>query len=171
MTFRNPVRRVGAPGVAGEREALTAWLAWHRATLLTKLDGLADEPLRRAVLPTGLSLLGIVRHLAQVEQGWFALGFAGIDEPVVFGESDDEDESFRVGPEETTDEIVGTYLRMCERSREIVAAAESLDIAVPDERRGKVDLRWILIHMIEETARHNGHADVIRELVDGTVGD
>lgn len=171
MVFRNPVRRVDAPGVAGEREALTSWLDWHRATLLTKLDGLADEPLRRIVLPSGLSLLGIVKHLTEVEQGWFALDFAGYDEPEIYAEDDDPDAAFRVGPAETAEDIVGAYLRMCDRSRKIVAEAESLEIAVPNARRGSVDLRWILIHLIEETARHNGHADAIRELIDGSVGD
>jgi hypothetical protein len=135
---------------------------------LTKLDGLDEQRLRKPVLPSGLSLLGLVKHLTQVEQGWFAIDFGGSAEPVIY---DDEESGFRVGDGDTADSLVAAYLTACQRSREIVAAAQSLDMSVPNERRGSVDLRWILIHMIEETARHNGHADVIRELIDGTIGD
>ena len=76
-----------------------------------------------------------------------------------------------VGEDETTASVVTGYLRACARSREVVAQAGSLDQTVPHPRAGEMDLRWLLVHMVEETARHNGHADVIRELLDGTTGD
>ncbi|MET7990813.1 DinB family protein [Amycolatopsis sp. NPDC005232] len=165
--FHAPMDRPEVPGTGDERTALARWLDWHRATLLRKLDGLSEEQLRRAVLPTGLSLLGLVKHLTDVEQGWFVLDFAGGDEPPIYSGGEPGAE-FRVS--ESAGEIVGQYLRMCSRAREIVATESSLDITVPNVRRGAVDLRWILLHMIEETARHNGHADVIRELIDGRTG-
>ncbi len=171
MTFTAPVKRVAAPFVAGERESLAAWLDFHRATLLAKLDGLDDEQLRRPMVPSGLCLLGLVKHLSAVEHGWFVVTFARSGEPYLFDDPDDPDADFKIGEDETTTSVVAGYLRMCERGREIVAAAASLDQTVPHPRRGELDLRWILVHMIEETARHNGHADIIRELIDGATGD
>lgn len=167
MTFTAPVKRTWPEGVGGEAGALDAWLDAHRATLLLKLDGLDEDQLRRSVTPTGFSLLGLVKHLAHVEHSWFVLDFAGSDEPDLFGTGPGV---FAVTPDESTSEIVDTYLAACARSRRIVAEAESLDQAVPHVELGTVDLRWIMIHMIEETARHNGHADIIRELIDGSTG-
>jgi uncharacterized damage-inducible protein DinB len=171
MTFRTPVDRQDPPGVAGEREALLAWLDFHRATLLLKLDGLDDEQLRRSVAPSGLTLLGLVKHLTETEHGWFVNEYARLDEAPMFETDDDPEAGFRIEAHESTDHIVRDYLDVCERGREIVFAAPSLDDVVPNERRGQIDLRRIMIHMIEETARHNGHADLIRELIDGAVGD
>lgn len=171
MTFTNRTPRIDPPAVAGEREALLGWLDWHRATLLTKLDGLDDDQLRRPVAPSGLTLLGLVKHLTETEHGWFVNEYARLGEPPLFETDDDEEAGFRVEPGETTEQLVQGYLDMCERCRRIVLEAPSLDDVVPNARRGQVDLRRIVLHMIEETARHNGHADLIRELVDGTVGD
>ena len=170
MVFTSPVQRADAPMRADEHTALSAWLDYHRATLLMKLEGLDDEQLRRPVVPSGVSLLGIVKHLTQVEHGWFVRQFAGIDEPRLFSTDDDPDADFRIEPDETTIDIVEGYLRVCDRSDEISAGA-SLDATFEERWRGTTDLRWLLIHMIEETARHNGHADVIRELIDGATGD
>jgi hypothetical protein len=89
----------------------------------------------------------------------------------LFETDDDPEAGFRVEPAESTEQIVQDYIAMCDRCRKIVAAAPSLDDTVPNARRGQIDLRRIMIHMIEETARHNGHADIIRELIDGEVGD
>jgi uncharacterized damage-inducible protein DinB len=169
VTFTAPTQRKDPPHVAGEREALGAWLDFHRATLLMKLEGLADDQLRRTMVPSGLCLLGLVKHLTSVEHGWFVVEFAQSGEPHLYADYPDAD--FRIENDDTADAIVDGYLRACERSREIVASAGSLDEQVPHPRTGSLDLRWILIHMIEETARHNGHADIIRELIDGTTGD
>lgn len=154
-----------------ELNGLNAWLDFHRSTLLMKLDGLDDEQLRRAMVPSGLSLLGLVKHLTSVEHAWFALGIAQSGEQPLFYTKDDPDADFRVEGDESTDEIVAGYLRVCERSREIVDHVGSLDSYFDHPRRGRVTLRWILLHMIEESARHNGHADIIRELIDGKTGD
>jgi uncharacterized damage-inducible protein DinB len=171
MTLRAPIQRFDPPAVAGEREALLAWLDWHRATLVLKLDGLNDEQLRRSVAPSGLTLLGLVKHLTETEHGWFVNEYAQLGEAPLFETDDDEEAGFRVEPGESTEQIVQDYVDMCERCRVIVLAAPSLDDRVPNARRGQIDLRRIVIHMIEETARHNGHADLIRELIDGQVGD
>jgi uncharacterized damage-inducible protein DinB len=159
------------PAVAGEREAPLAWLDFHRATLVQKLDGLDDEQLRRPVAPSGLTLLGLVKHLTETEHGWFVTEYARLDEPPMFETDDDPDAGFRIEAHESTVRLVQDYLDVCERARTIVRAAASLDDLVPNARRGQIDLRRIMIHMIEETARHNGHADLIRELVDGVVGE
>ena len=177
MTFITPTKRSEPGGVADERESLTTWLDYHRATLLWKLEGLDDEQLRQPMVPSGLTLLGLVKHLTAVEHSWFVVAFAGTGEPGLFESEDDRDLDFHVQEDETTEAIVHGYLRACERSREVVAAAPSLDETFRfvdpgwprDGRPG--DLRWILVHMIEETARHNGHADIIRELIDGATGD
>jgi uncharacterized damage-inducible protein DinB len=169
--FRTPWPRPTPPAVADEREALSAWLDHHRATLLWKLDGLDDEQLRRNVVPSGTTLLGLVKHLTETEHGWFVNEYARLGEPPLFETDDDPEAGFRVEPAESTEQIVQDYIAMCDRCRKIVAAAPSLDDTVPNARRGQIDLRRIMIHMIEETARHNGHADIIRELIDGEVGD
>ncbi|MGH2788250.1 MAG: DinB family protein [Actinomycetota bacterium] len=177
MIFTSPVRRSHPPQVAGEVAALTAWLDYHRATLPWKLKGLDDEQLRRSMVPSGLSLLGLVKHLTAVEHVWFVMEFANTGEPHLFESEDDPDLDFHVQEDETTEAIVTGYLRACERSRDVVAAATSLDetfrlVDRSDPRHGQeIDLRWILLHMIEETARHNGHADILRELIDGSTGD
>ena len=170
MTFASPVDRRRAPYGEGEREALDSWLDFHRATLLTKMEGLDEEQVRRAMVASGLSLLGLVKHLTAVEHGWFAMGFAQSGEPPLFYTKEDPDADFRIEESESTEEIVSGYLRTCERSRGI-AAGGSLDETFEHPHRGSIDLRWILLHMIEETARHNGHADMIRELIDGATGD
>ncbi|SEG84355.1 Protein of unknown function [Actinacidiphila yanglinensis] len=171
MVFRTPVRRTPPPAVADEKEALAAWLDWHRATLLEKLDGLDEEQLRRPMVPSGTSLLGLVKHLTETEQGWFVNEYAQTGEPPLYETEDDPEAGFRPEPHETAESIVDAYLAMCKRSRKILEAADSLDRTVPNERWGRIDLRRIVIHMIEETARHNGHADIVRELIDGATGD
>jgi uncharacterized damage-inducible protein DinB len=171
MVFDSPVQRPDPPAVAAERTALSAWLDFHRATLIMKLDGLDDEQLRRSLVPSGTSLLGLVKHLTETEHGWFVNEYAQLGEAPLFETEEDPEAGFRVEEHESTASIVDGYLAMCERCRTIVAAAPSFDQTVPNRRRGQVDLRRIMIHMIEETARHNGHADIIRELIDGAVGD
>jgi hypothetical protein len=171
MSFSTHTPRVDPPFTADEIDALAGWLDYHRATILQKLDGLDDEQLRRTIVPSGLCLLGLVKHLTAVEHGWFVVSFAQSGEPYLFDSPDDPDLEFHLMPDETTAGIVDGYLRMCERSREIYARAPSLDATYPNKRRGQLDLRWLMLHMIEETARHNGHADIMRELIDGATGD
>ncbi|HEV2685769.1 MAG TPA: DinB family protein, partial [Actinomycetota bacterium] len=139
-------------------------------TILWKVDGLDDEQLRRVIVASGLTLLGLVKHLTAVEHGWFAVNFAATGEPHMFESEDDPDLDFHVQPDETTPQILEGYKRACERSREIYASADSLDATFTHPRRGTMSLRWMMNHMIEETARHAGHADIMRELIDGATG-
>ena len=159
------VTRTTPSRLADECETLVSQLDFHRATLLHKLEGLDDEQLRRPMTASGLSLLGLVKHLAATEHGWFLKIYAGLDEPDLF----DPDSEFTVEPDQTADGLVNAYLRTCERAREAIAN-NRLDDVVTTPWGAQVNLRAILAHMIQETARHNGHADIIREAIDGTTG-
>jgi uncharacterized damage-inducible protein DinB len=169
MVFTSPVERADPNRVADERDALTQQLDFHRATLLRKLEGLEGEPLRRPMTASGLSLLGLVKHLAETEHGWFLKIYGGLPEPDLFPTDGDPDSDFHVGPDETSDVLVGQYLRTCDRARAVVAAGD-LDDVVTTPSGAEANLRAILVHMIQETARHNGHADIIREAIDGATG-
>ena len=160
-------KRIKPPLIGSERELLTAFLDYHRQTVLLKAEGVSDADLRRTMTPSGLSLLGLIKHLAYVERSWFQDEFAGED--VSFPWTDeDPDADFRIEPDETTQDIFTLYQAEVKRSREIVAASSLDDIARGEKR--KPSLRWIMMHMIEETARHNGHMDLMREAIDGQTG-
>jgi uncharacterized damage-inducible protein DinB len=164
--------RVDAPQVADERTALTTWLDYQRATLLQKCDGLTGEQLARtSVPPSGLSLHGLVLHMLLVEWWWFDHIFTGSTTPEPLPTGDDPEWEFThlVAEEALSDQA--RLVAQCEMSRSIVEAADNLDVLARSDERGTLDLRWILIHMIEEYARHNGHADLLREAIDGVVGD
>jgi hypothetical protein len=154
---------------AGEKECLHAALDLHRDQMLWKLEGLDEDAVRRPMTPSGTSLLGLVKHLAGVEYGWFCLVFGRITEPLKFDEND-PDADLRILPEETTEEIVAFYGRARAAAD---AAIDELDLdTIGTSWEGDaVSLRWVLVHMVEETARHAGHADIIRELIDGATGD
>jgi uncharacterized damage-inducible protein DinB len=157
---------------ADERATLTGFLDYQRATLAWKCEGLTDEQLReRAVPPSPLSLLGIVRHMSDVERGWFRRTLAGEDAPPRYWLEGDNDGDF--DNVDTADVADGFKLwhEECERAREIVAATPSLDVSGTNRHGETMSLRWILTHMIEEYARHNGHADFLRERIDGATGE
>jgi uncharacterized damage-inducible protein DinB len=160
---------------AGEREMLTGWLEYYRAILLWKCEGLSDEQLRqRAVPPSALSLLGLVRHMADVERGWFRQWFLGEDVPDLYDLSADPDAPFNGVDGADTAEAFRVFEQECAPAREIVAQAADLDVLSkkPHWTTGEhFSLRWILTHMIEEYARHSGHADLLRERIDGVTGD
>jgi uncharacterized damage-inducible protein DinB len=160
---------------AGEREMLTGWLEHHRAILLWKCEDLTPEQLRqRAVPPSTLSLLGLVRHMAEVERGWFQAVFLGEDVPDLYDSSADEDADFNDVDNADPAEAFDAFERECTAARQVVAQAASLDVLSnrPSDRTGQPwSLRWIVTHMIEEYARHNGHADLLRERIDGRTGD
>jgi uncharacterized damage-inducible protein DinB len=160
------VQRV--PFTGAEKESLKVALDRHRDAVLWKLEGLDDEQLRRPMVPSGTSLLGMVKHLAYVERWWFQQVWAGREATYPFTD-EDPDADWRVEPSETTADILALYRGECDASREIVAAA-SLDEVAHHPRR-KLSRRWILVHMIEETARHNGQADILREQLDGVTGE
>jgi uncharacterized damage-inducible protein DinB len=158
--------------VADERAVLTGFLDFHRDTLEWKCTGLTPEQLReRAVPPSTMSLLGIVRHLADVERGWFRRGVAGEKIGPIFYSDDDPDGDFDNVDDATqadVDEAFAAWRAEVQRAREITAAA-SLDDTFT--RRDEISVRWVLVHMIEEYARHNGHADLLRERIDGATGE
>jgi hypothetical protein len=165
-----PHRRLDVPLVGDEKNMLSAFLDRYRETMVWKLDGLSKEQASARLVPSPTTLLGIVKHLAYVERWWFQMNFAG--DPVSFPwpeDEPDEDIDFRVTTTDTIEGIRALYEQECARSREIVAAA-SLDDLAKDQKRGDRTMRWIMVHMIEETARHAGHADILRELTDGAIG-
>ena len=167
------MQRADPPNDGPDKEMLGAYLDYHRATLLMKIDGVSDEDLRRPMVPSGTNLLGMVKHLAWVERGWFQECFAGDEIPTPPWTDEDPDADFRIEPHESTQQIIDMYREACERSRAITEDATSLDQPAknPSPRRRGIKLRWILMHMIEETARHNGHADILREMIDGSTGE
>ena len=174
MTWIAPqVDRPEPPNVASERPALQGWLDFHRATLLWKCSGLDGSQLTaRPVQSSTLSLLGLVRHMAEVERSWFRIRFAGQrDLGALYCDKEFPDGDFdrTEGAEAERDFAVFRY--------ECVAADDAVrDRALDEVFKGPqtgapMDLRWIYLHMIEEYARHNGHADLLRELTDGVTGD
>lgn len=163
--------RVDPPISGSEKEVLLGFADFLRQTILLKLDGLDDEQVRRAHQPSGLTLLGITKHLAYVERSWFQNTFLGEDVEFPWTE-EDPDADWRIEPDETTEDIVTLYRREITISNRITAKHDLNDAArkVSPSHEG-LQLRWILAHIIEETARHAGHADLIREAIDGQTGE
>jgi uncharacterized damage-inducible protein DinB len=159
---------------AGERDMLTGWLDYHRATLVWKCQGLTDDQLRqRPVPPSALSLLGLVRHMALNERAWFRERLAGEDLPWLYSTDDNPDGDFDDVDAADVAEAFSTFERECEAARQVVAATPDLDVLSKKAGRAgeHFSARWIITHMIEEYARHNGHADLLRERIDGATGD
>jgi hypothetical protein len=151
---------------------LTTWLDFQRATLLWKCEGLDGEALSRpGVPPSSLTLLGLVRHMAVVEWWWFDHIFTGSASPEPISTVEDRDADFNDLDPDRAMADVELFEQQCEVSRSVAAAAGSLEARSVSTERPTVSLRWILIHMIEEYARHNGHADLLREQIDGAVGE
>ncbi|HET9141347.1 DinB family protein [Actinophytocola sp.] len=166
------IERPEPPYQGDDRAILTGFLDWQRATLAWKCDGVDQARLReRGVPPSNLSLLGLIRHMADVERGWFQRTLAGADAPRIYYSDEDPDGDFDHVETADIDEAFATWHAQCERSREIVAATPSLDTAAAGRDGRMISLRWILTHMIEEYARHNGHADLLRERIDGATGE
>ena len=170
--------RVDPPLQADESATLSAFLDFQRATMLRKVDGLEKSQLARAAVPTTtLTLGGLLKHLALVEDSCGQEVFLGRPLPQPWAGApfdDDPDWEFHSAPDDEPGELVGLYVAAVERGRAAVAAAASLEqLSVkPGQREGKpFSLRWILLHLIEETARHVGHADLLREAVDGQTGE
>ena len=168
-----PVSRAEPPEVAGEREALQGWLDYHRRTLLHKCAGLTREQLTaRAVTPSSLSLLGLVRHMAEVERAWFRRRLGGQpDLPMLYCDDEHPDGDFDLTEAAGAEADFAAFLAECELA-DAEAGGRSLDQTFASPRGGTpIDLRWVYLHMIEEYARHNGHADILREQIDGVTGD
>ncbi len=162
-------RRTIPPYGADERATLTAFLDFQRATLAVKCDGLTGSQLReRAVPPSGLSLLGIVRHMAEVERNWFRPVLGGEPMATIFAPGLDWEAAFRDVATADVDEAFRLWRAECDHARALVTAAPSLDVQ-GFRSSGWVSLRRVLTHMIEEYARHDGHADLLRERLDGMI--
>jgi hypothetical protein len=162
------------PGlVLGERQALEAWLDFHRETLLFKCAGLTAGQLKeRAVPPSRLSLLGLVRHMTEVERWWFRMQAANADMPFPY-DPDQNGQDFEALDDADAAANIAAFRQEIEHARAAVAGKQ-LDDVVPSRGHHPErirDIRWIYLHMIEEYARHNGHADLIRERIDGVAGD
>jgi hypothetical protein len=157
------------PLTGGEKESLVAALDRHRDVILWKLRGLDDEQLRRPMTPSGLTMLGVTKHLAWVDAGWFCDTF-GLRTDLPGFDPDDPEADMRVEPDETTADIVGLF----EHARALAdasIAAHDLDDTGHAWFGEPVSMRWVLVHMVEEYARHAGHLDIMRELLDGATGD
>jgi uncharacterized damage-inducible protein DinB len=165
------IERVEPASGLEERSMLEAWLEYHRATLAVKCDGLSPEQLKeRSVPPAKLSLLGLVRHMADVERNWFRRVLGGKEAPGLFWTPENEDGDFDDVDTADVHEAFAAWAAEIENARTVAAAAADLDVT--GKRRGAdVTLRWIYVHMVEEYARHNGHADLLRERIDGVTGE
>ena len=168
--FGLATERTRPPLEADERSTVTAFLDAQRATLALKCDGLTDDQLReRAVPPSSLSLLGIVRHMAEVERNWFRPLLAGETMSMIYAPDMDWEAAFRDAATADVPEAFRAWQAECDHARALTAAAPSL--GTTGIRRGeRFSLRWVIAHMIEEYARHNGHADLLRERIDGVTG-
>jgi hypothetical protein len=163
--------RTGPPFLSADRESLESWLEFYRATLPIKIGGLtADQLCQASVPPSSLTLLGIVRHLTYVERVWLTNTVAGLDAPPLYCEDDPDGDFNGIDPATAFDDLA-RYDRELEISREHARACADLDAPLPGRRHGQeVNLRWVYVHLIEEYARHLGHADLVRECVDGVTG-
>jgi uncharacterized damage-inducible protein DinB len=172
MSWTAPeITRERAPYIAGERQMLEAWLDYHRETLLSKCSGLTAEQLReRAAPPSNLSLLGLVRHMAEVERGWFRRFIGGVEPGFLYSSETDPDGEFDHVDGADPEQDFTTYLQEIDLARR-AAAGRGLDETFHHPRRdAEVSVRWVYVHMVEEYARHNGHADLLRERIDGQTG-
>jgi hypothetical protein len=166
------VERRDPPETSPERETVEAFLDYQRASVFLKVRGLDRESATRRLVPSLTTVLGVVKHLSYVEAWWFQDIFAGgaVEYPWT---DDDPDADFRIEEDDTIESVMSLYASMTEESRRIAAAANFDDVSQRQHpRRGTVfSLRWIVLHMIEETARHLGHMDILREQAEGGTGD
>jgi uncharacterized damage-inducible protein DinB len=162
--------RKQTPPVASERQMLEAWLDFHRQTLLAKCASLTKDQLRQlAAPPSTLSLLGLVRHMAEVERGWFRRRVNGEDVDFLFSSEADPDGEFDLEKADAERDFA-TYLTEVETAHQAAAGHDLDETFHYTHRKIDMSVRWAYVHMIEEYARHNGHADLLRERIDGTTG-
>jgi uncharacterized damage-inducible protein DinB len=154
-----------------ERTTLESWLDFHRATLAMKCEGLDDEQAAASAPPSALTMTGLVQHMAEVERNWFRRVLAGEQAPPIYdprADPDGPDGGFELAEGATLRDAIDTW-----RAEIACARKQCADRGLADTGRfagQDVSLRWIYVHMIEEYARHNGHADLLREHIDGTTG-
>jgi uncharacterized damage-inducible protein DinB len=164
---------VEPPHLAGESDTLGGFLEFMRSCVPRKLAGLSPEQIRTPLPPSSLTLGGVVNHLAYCERWWFASVLAGEHHtyPWTGVEADDPDIDLRVPDGATAESLIELYLAECDRSRAI-QARYALDASSEGRHRGEqYSARWIMTHLIEETGRHLGQMDLIRESIDGQVGE
>jgi len=149
--------------LADERTQIEQFLDTNRDELAETLDGLTEEQARRRLVPSLTTPLGLVKHVTWAEQVWFHVGLAGHTRDAL-GIPHENDPSWELTEEDTIGSVLADYRRVCAEAREI-ASAYALDDLVLHNRRGPLTLRWLYLHMIEETARHAGHADILREQI------
>jgi uncharacterized damage-inducible protein DinB len=137
--------------------------------VVRKLRGLSEADVRRRLVASQTTLIGLVKHLAAVERSWFQRRLGQQPAEQITGNSRGDDKSWSVNQDDSIDSVIAEYEQACADSRR-VAARLTLDDSVPHPRLGRVSLRWVYVHMIEETARHAGHADILREQTDGATG-
>jgi uncharacterized damage-inducible protein DinB len=167
VAIPDEISRVDPPRHGDERAQLDAWLDFHRDTLLIKCAGLNAHQLKtRAAEPSALTLLGLVRHMADCERYWFRRQFAAAPLTAIFWDNRGD---FMAIDDADADADFATYAAEVQAAR-MTTADRSLDETFTSTRGTTMDLRWVYLHMIEEYARHNGHADILRERIDGTTG-
>ncbi|MFC0005850.1 DinB family protein [Micromonospora siamensis] len=176
MTWTAPkIDRTTEPFGGDERPMLEGWLDYHRETLLLKCAGLTAEQLKTpSVEPSTLTLLGLVRHMANVERWWFRIRAAGQDLPGVYDDSQDPDADLNDYVDADPEADFAIFAAEVAAARAAVAGLPLDDVLRAPRRDGTPEhrnLRWAYLHMIEEYARHNGHADLLRERIDGVTGD
>jgi uncharacterized damage-inducible protein DinB len=152
---------------SGERQVLEAFLDLYRDILKRKLAGLSNQQIRQRHVRSQTTLGGLVKHLAAVEREWFQVVLAGRPENEL--EAPLQDDGWTLSSDDTAESLLAGYERACVASRQ-AASGFSLGDCVPHSRMGQVSLRWIYVHMIEESARHVGHADILREQTDDVTG-
>ncbi|MDA8323423.1 MAG: DinB family protein [Actinomycetota bacterium] len=168
--FPPPADEEDLVAAAPERETLEGFLEYHRRVLSGKLRGLSEEDARRHLVPSPTTLLGLVSHAAAVERNWFQHYLGGTAREAITGNTRGDAPSSDVAADKTIGDVVAEFESACAASRRI-AARFALDQTVPHDHLGQVSLRWIYVHIIREHARHIGHADIIREQIDGATGD
>lgn len=152
-----------------ERQVLEAFLDFHRQVLASKVEGISENEARHRRVPSKTTLAGLIKHMIGVERGWFQEVLAGRKPEDIGPNVGGGDESWDLAENETVSSLIKEYEQTCEQSRQ-TAARFALDDAQPEPDMGQVSLRWVYVHMIEETARHVGHADILREQTDGAAG-
>lgn len=158
------------PKRAPEKETLEAFIDYQRSSLVLKVRGLDKEEATRRLVPSVTTILGVMKHLAYVEAWWFQDIFAGRDIEYPWTD-EDPDAEFRVADDETIESVIDLYESMTGESRKITAASNLDDVSQREDRGNTFSLRWVILHMIEETARHLGQVDILRELTDGATGE
>lgn len=168
--------RIDPETTGSEFVMLSQYLDYQRETLISKIDGLTSEQLAQKHAPSELTLAGLLFHLSLVEEDWMEVRFAGLPDREPWASIDweaDPNWEFRTAADLGSVQLQSRYREACDRSRDIVANSTGLDqLSAKALRDGRhFSLRWVLLHLIEETARHAGHADFLREAIDGTVGE